>query len=128
MAWSDLTIRQQELDRAIDRSGVKLNSSNGCLRKVMRAIGAKESEAAFVQNRIALRLRTQFLLDETDNFINRTEKMLDDFEKDDKEWERKGRALGRLLTRLSILLVVVMYLRKQYLVKCCVKARTFRKT
>lgn len=94
MAWSDLTIRQQELDRAIDRSGVKLNSSNGCLRKVMRAIGAKESEAAFVQNRIALRLRTQFLLDETDNFINRTEKMLDDFEKNDKEWERKGRALG----------------------------------
>lgn len=90
MSWSDLTKRQQELDKAVDRSGIKLDSSNGCLRKVMRAIGAKESEAAFIQSRIVLRLRMQSLLDETDDFINRTEKMLDDFEKDDKKWERKG--------------------------------------
>ena len=94
MVWSDLTKSQQELDRAIDRSCINLNSSNGCLRKVMMAIVAKESEAIFVQNRIALRLRAHSLLDETDDFINRTEKMLDDFEKDDKEWERKGRALN----------------------------------
>lgn len=94
MAWSDLTKRQQELDRAIERSNIKLDSSNGCLRKVMRAIGAKEGETAFVQSRIVLWLKTQSLLDETDDFINRTEKMLNDFEKDDKEWERKGRALG----------------------------------
>ena len=94
MAWSDLTQREQQLDRAIARSGIKLNYSNGCLRKVMRAIGAKECETAFVQSRITLRLRTQSILDETDDFINRTEKMLDDFENDDKEWERKGRALG----------------------------------
>lgn len=94
MVWSDLTKRQQELDKAVDRSGIKLDSSKGCPRKVMKAIGAKEDEAVFVQSRIALRLRVQSLLDETDDFINRTEKMLDDFEKDDKEWERKGRALG----------------------------------
>ena len=94
MAWSDLTKRQQELDKAVDRSGIKLDSSKGCLRKVMKAIGAKEGEAVFVQSRIALRLRVQSLLDETDDFINRTEKMLENFEKDDKEWERKSRALG----------------------------------
>lgn len=84
MAWVDLTKREQELDSSIERSNIKLDLSNGCLRKVMKAIGAKDSEAAFVQSRIALRLRTQSLLDETDDFINRTEKMLDDFEKDDK--------------------------------------------
>ena len=28
------------------------------------------------------------------NFMANTEKMLDQFEKDDEEWRRKGRALG----------------------------------
>lgn len=94
MSWYDLTERQQELDRAIERSGVKLDSSNSCLRKVMRAIGAKNSEEDYVRSRIALRLKTQALLDDTDDFISKTEKMLDDFKKDDEEWERKGRKLG----------------------------------
>lgn len=94
MGWYDLTSRQQELDHKIENSGINLDSSNSCLKKVMRAIGATSTEEYYVRSRIALRLKTQALLDETDDFINRTEKMLDDFEKDDKEWERKGRALG----------------------------------
>lgn len=94
LSWKDLTSREQELDRCIENSGIKLDGTKSCLCKVMMAIGAKECETAFVQSRITLRLRTQSLLDETDDFINRTGKMLDDFEKDDKEWKRKGRASG----------------------------------
>lgn len=94
MGWYDLTSRQQELDRRIENCGIKLDTSNSCLKKVMRATVATSSEEDYVRSRIALRLKTQALLDETDDFINRTEKMLEDFEKDDKEWERKGRALG----------------------------------
>ena len=41
----------------------------------MRAIGASSSEEDYVKSRIALRLKTQALLDDTDDFINRTEKM-----------------------------------------------------
>lgn len=52
------------------------------------------SEEAFVKERIALRLRTQLLLDDTDGFISKTEKMLDDFEKDDARWEALGKKLG----------------------------------
>ena len=94
MAWADLTERQKSLDKAIESCGVTIDSSNRCLRKVMKAIGAKDSEEAFVQSRITLRLQTQGLIDDTDRFIKDTEQMLDAFEKDDKEWERKGRALG----------------------------------
>lgn len=94
MGWYDLTSRQQELDRKIENSGIKLDSSNSCLKKVMRAIGASSSEEDYVKSRIALRLKTQALLDDTDDFINRTEKMLDDFKKDDEKWEREGRKLG----------------------------------
>ena len=82
------------MDNKIVNSGIKLDSSNACLKKVMRTIGATSSEEDYVRSRIILRVRTQSLLDETDDFINRTEKMLDYFEKDDKEWERKGRSLG----------------------------------
>jgi len=77
MSWYDLTERQQELDRAIERSGIKLDSSKGCLRKVMRAVGAKSSEEEYVKTRIALRIRTQALLDNADDIISRTEKLLD---------------------------------------------------
>ena len=94
MGWYDLTSRQQELDRKKVISGIKLDSSSSCLKKVMRAIGASSSEEDYVSSRIALRLKTQALLDDTDDFINRTEKMLDDFKKDDKKWEREGRKLG----------------------------------
>lgn len=94
MAWNDLTDRQKQLDRLIDGCGIKLNSTNSCVEKVARAIGATSSELAFVRERINLRLRTAALLNETDAFISNTEQMLDRFEKDDEEWRRRGRELG----------------------------------
>ena len=94
MAWNDLTDRQKQLDRLIDSCGVQLDATNSCAEKVARAIGATSSELGFVQQRIELRLRTSALLDKTDAFISNTELMLDQFEKDDEEWRRKGKALG----------------------------------
>lgn len=94
MAWNDLTDRQKQLDRAIEASGVKLDSSRTCLRKVMGKIGANSSEEEFVAARIQLRLRTQAMLDDTDKFISDTEAMLDCFKKDDEKWERRGKNLG----------------------------------
>lgn len=94
MSWNSLTDRQKALDRAIEQCGVKLNNSDACLRRVMNAIGASASEASFVKHRIELRLRTSALLSQTDKFIANTEEMLDQFEKDDEEWRKKGRALG----------------------------------
>lgn len=94
MTWNTLTERQKSLDRAIDASGIKLNSSDRCLRQVMRAIGASSSEENYVRGRIALRLRTEEILGKTDKFISDTDAMLDRFEKDDEEWRRRGRALG----------------------------------
>lgn len=94
MAWNDLTLREKQLDRLIDGCGIKLNSTNSCVEKVARAIGATSSELGFVQQRIELRLRTAELLDKTDALISNTEQMLGQFEKDDEEWRRKGKALG----------------------------------
>lgn len=94
MAWTDLTDRQKQLDRAIEGCGVKLDNSRSCLRKVMSKIGASASEEAFVAQRIQLRLRTNTLLGETDKFIADTEAMLDRFKKDDEEWKRRGKNLG----------------------------------
>lgn len=94
MAWNDLTDRQKQLDRMIDGCGVKLDATNGCVEKVARAIGATSSELGFVQQRIELRLKTAALLDKSDAFISNTEQMLDQFEKDDEEWRRKGEKLG----------------------------------
>lgn len=94
MSWNDLSNRQKSLDRAIEASGIKLDNSRSCLMKVMKAIGADASEEAFVKERIALRLRTQQLLDDTDRFISKTEKMLDEFEKDDARWKALGKKLG----------------------------------
>lgn len=86
MAWDDLTDRQKQLDRAIEDCGVKLDSSDRCLKKVMKLIGARSDEVAFVKERIVLRLRTQQSLNDTDGLINRTNRMLDRFEEDDKQW------------------------------------------
>ena len=94
MYLSNLTDRQKQLDRLIDGCGVKLNSTNSCVEKVARAIGAINSELDFVRQRIELRLRTAALLDKTDAFISKTEQMLDKFEKDDEEWRRRGKELG----------------------------------
>ena len=94
MAWNDLTDRQKQLDRLIDSCGALLDATNGCVEKVARAIGATSSELGFVQQRIELRLKTAALLDKSDAFISNTEQMLDQFEKDDEEWRRKGKALG----------------------------------
>lgn len=94
MAWNDLSDREKSLDRAIEACGVKLDSSSSCLRNVMGKIGAKSSEEAFVASRIQLRLKTQDLLGETDQFIADTEAMLEKFKRDDEEWERRGRDLG----------------------------------
>lgn len=94
MAWNDLTDRQKKLDRLIDNCGVQLDATNGCVEIVARAIGATSSELGFVQQRIELRLRTSALLDKTDAFISNTKQMLDQFEKDDEEWRKRGRDLG----------------------------------
>lgn len=94
MAWNDLTLREKQLDRLIDGCGIKLNSTNSCVEKVARAIGATSSELGFVQQRIELRLRTSALLYKTDVFISNTERMLDQFENDDEEWRKRGRDLG----------------------------------
>ena len=94
MSWNILTDRQKSLDRAIEQCGVKLDNSDACFRRVMNANGASASESSFVRQRIELRLRTAALLNQTDDFISNTEKMLDQFEKDDEEWRRKGRKLG----------------------------------
>ena len=94
MSWNILTDRQKSLDRAIEQCGVKLDNSDACFRRVMNAIGASASASSFVRQRIELRLRTAALLNQTDDFISNTEKMLDQFEKDDEEWRRKGRKLG----------------------------------
>ena len=94
MSWNDLTNRQKLLDRAIEASGIKLDNSRSCLKKVMKAIGANADEEDFVKERIALRLRTQQLLDDTDKIVKNTEKMLDDFEKDDARWKALGKKLG----------------------------------
>lgn len=94
MVWNDLTDRQKQLDRLIDGCGIKLNSTNSCVEKVAHAIGATSSELTFVRQCIELRLRTAALLDKTDKFISNTEQMLDQFEKDDEEWRRKGKKFG----------------------------------
>ena len=94
MAWNDLTARQQSLDRAIESCGICLDDSVACLKNVMKVIGADNYEKDFVKSRIASRLRAQQLLDDADSFIERTEKMLSDFEKDDAEWRARGKKLG----------------------------------
>ena len=94
MAWNDLTNREKQLDKLIDGCGVTLDSSNSCAERVARAIGAENYELDFVRQRIDLRLRTFALLDKTDSFIEQTEQMLDQFEKDDEEWRKIGRSLG----------------------------------
>lgn len=94
VSWNDLTERQKQLERIIEGCGVKLENSRSCLKKVMDNIGASASEGTFVAQRIQLRLRTQALLGDTDKFISDTEAMLDRFNKDDEEWERRGRNLG----------------------------------
>jgi len=94
MSWNSLTERQKFLDRAIEQCGVELDNSDACLHRVMSAIGASASETSYVKQRIEFRLRTAALLNQTDDFISNTEKMLDQFEKDDEEWRKKGRALG----------------------------------
>lgn len=93
MAWSNLTDRQKQLDRLIDGCGVKLDATNSCVERVARAIGAMSGEFGFVRQRIELRLRTAALLDKTDAFISNTERMLDQFEKEDEEWRKRGRDL-----------------------------------
>lgn len=94
MSWNDLTDRQKHLDRAIEGCGVKLDSSDRCLKKVMESIGAHPEEAAFIRECIALRLRIQQRLSDTDAFIDRTNRTLDAFERDDARWKSLGKKLG----------------------------------
>lgn len=94
MAWNDLTNREKQLDKLIDSCGVTLDSSNSCAERVARAIGANNSEVVFIRKRIALRLRTAEILGKTDAFITNTEQTLEQFERDDEEWRRRGRELG----------------------------------
>ncbi len=89
--------RERDLDKAIDNCGIPLNkitNTESCVQDVMRRIGASESEHEFVKSRIALRVRTAAVLARADSLIDNAEKTLDQFEKEDKEWERKGEDLG----------------------------------
>lgn len=89
--------REKDLDRAIDRCGIPLEqfaNTESCVREVMRRIGATESEHDYVKSRVAVRVKTAAALGRADALIGSTEKMLDQFDQDDKEWERKGKALG----------------------------------
>lgn len=94
MSWNSLTERQKELDKAIERSGITLDGSDACLQRVMDTIGATPAEREYVRSRIGVRLRAAAILNETDDFIRNTERMLEEFERDDEEWRRRGRALG----------------------------------
>lgn len=94
MSWNILTDRQKELDQSIEQCGIRLDLSRDCFIRVMSAIGANKSEAGFVKKRIELRLKTQELITKVDNFINNTETILDQFEKEEEEWNRKGRKYG----------------------------------
>lgn len=94
MSWNNLTERQKQLDQAIEDCGVNLDGSDRCLKKVMQAVGAQPDEESFVHERIALRLHTQQLLNNTDNFIDNTNHTLDAFEKDDAHWKSLGEKLG----------------------------------
>ena len=89
--------REIDLDRAIDRCGIpmeKFKNTEFCVREVMRKIGASESDYEFVKSRVALRVKTAVVLARADALIGNAEKTLDQFEKDDQEWERKGKDLG----------------------------------
>lgn len=55
MRWQKLTDREKELDHKIEVCGMRLDNTNGCLRNVMRRIGALQGEEAFVKSRIAFK-------------------------------------------------------------------------
>lgn len=76
MSWYSLTPRQQELDRAIERSGIKLDNSPRCLKKAMRYIGAHDSEKDYVAERIALRICAKQMIEDADDVIARAEDLL----------------------------------------------------
>lgn len=65
MVRIDLTDRQKDLDRSIEFSGIKLDESHSCMRKVVSAVGASSSEEEYVKGRIQIRLRVEALLSET---------------------------------------------------------------
>ena len=83
MGWNSLTERQKTLDRAIEQCEITLENTALCLRRVITAIGATPSEEQFVRSRIELRIHTVGLLNETDSFFANTDKMFEQFEKDD---------------------------------------------
>ena len=58
------------------------------------AIGAHLDEEVFIRERIALRLRTQQQVNDTDRVIDNTSHTLDAFEKDDARWKTLGKKLG----------------------------------
>lgn len=92
-----LTQREKALDQAIDHCGIALDkfaNTESCIRDVMRRIGATASDYDFVRSRVAVRVKTAAAIARADGLIGSTERMLDRFEQDDKEWERKGKALG----------------------------------
>ena len=97
MSWNNLTDRQKDLDRAIDRCGItasQLSMAPACIKEVCRRIGASSSEEPFIRERIALRLKTASVLQDTNAFIGKTEAQLDRLAEDDKRWEQRLKAVG----------------------------------
>lgn len=91
-----MTQREKELDGAIDKCGLPLEtfSVTPLIQDVMRRIGAEPSEYDFVKSHIAARVRIAATLGRADSLISGTERMLNRFEQEDKEFERIGKALG----------------------------------
>jgi hypothetical protein len=69
IAWNDLIDRQEALGRAIESSGIKLNESRSCLRKVMSAIGATSAEEEYIISFLQRRLRTEASLSKNDDAL-----------------------------------------------------------
>ncbi len=78
MAWNDLTEREKELDRGIDKYGGEdsrkwrklFNTKKTTIDKIMDYTGAKTNERNFIIRRVELRLKTFDLLDATDDIVN----------------------------------------------------------
>ena len=76
MNWASLDAHHKNLANAVDSCGIPLDTSSSCLKRVMKAIGADPSDAAFVRQRIALNLETSDFLDYADGIIRQAEKLL----------------------------------------------------
>lgn len=79
LPFDELTDHQRSLCNAIDTCGVNLDNSERCLQRVMKAINADPSDAAFVKERIALNIETSNFIDFVDSQLREAEKLIKKF-------------------------------------------------